>query len=127
MQLMPYTAVRMARQLGDKDFKLDQLQASDTNIVYGSLYLALLTHYYQGHPIPAIAAYNAGPLMVNKWLRECQGCPVDAFVEFIPYAETRNYVKKVMSAYSSYRQFETSDTNLMLRELPSQFHDINIF
>lgn len=128
MQLMPYTAVRLARLLDDQDFRLDHLQATDTNILYGSLYLSLLLHYYNGHEIPAIAAYNAGPQMVNKWLRECQNCPVDAFVEFIPYAETRNYVKKVLNTYSAFYQAEPqSEPNYLYKELPTEFPDTNIF
>ncbi len=128
MQLMPYTAVRLARLLDDQDFRLDQLQAADTNLLYGSLYLALLLNYYNGHEVPAVAAYNAGPQAVNKWLRECQNCPVDAFVEFIPYAETRNYVKKVLNTYSSYYQAEPqSEPNYLFKELPTEFPDTNIF
>ncbi len=122
MQIMPYTAVRLARMLDDKEFRLDQLQSSDMNLVYGSLYLALLLNYYGGHAIPAVAAYNAGPNVVNKWLGECRNCPVDAFVEFIPYAETRNYVKKVMSTYTGYRLNETrSMPEFVHQNLPSDF------
>lgn len=128
MQLMPYTAVRLARLLGDQDFRLEQLQTTDTNLLYGSLYLSLLLHYYGGHEIPAIAAYNAGPQVVNKWLRECQNCPVDAFVEFIPYAETRNYVKKVLNTYTGFRQTETlSDPDYFYKDLPTELPDSNIF
>ncbi len=119
MQLMPYTAVRLSRLFDDADFKLDQLQTADTNITYGSLYLSLLLHYYGGHEIPAVAAYNAGPTIVNKWLKECQGCPNDAFVEFIPYGETRNYVKKVMSTFTAFRLQETqSPPDYMQKKLP---------
>lgn len=122
MQIMPYTAVRLARMLDDKDFRFEQLQSGETNLVYGSLYLALLLNYYQGHAIPAVAAYNAGPHVVNKWLKECRDCPVDAFVEFIPYAETRNYVKKVMSTYTGYRMSEThSLPEFLHQDLPSDF------
>jgi soluble lytic murein transglycosylase-like protein len=129
MQLMPYTAVRLAKLFDDPDFKLDQLQVADTNITYGSLYLSLLLHYYGGHEIPAVAAYNAGPSIVNKWLRECQSCPNDAFVEFIPYAETRNYVKKVMSTFTAFRLQETqSSPDFMTKKLPTKMPETeNIF
>ncbi|MBC7661052.1 MAG: lytic transglycosylase domain-containing protein [Chitinophagaceae bacterium] len=129
MQLMPYTAIRLSRLFEDPDFKLDQLQTPDTNVLYGSLYLSLLLHYYGGHEIPAVAAYNAGPTMVNKWLKECQGCPNDAFVEFIPYAETRNYVKKVMSTFTAFRLQETqSPPDFMQKKLPTTLPDTeNIF
>jgi soluble lytic murein transglycosylase len=55
------------------------------------------------HPFLAIAAYNAGPGMVLKWL-PAPGTtrPVDAFVEDIPVDETRNYVKKVVGSWSTY-------------------------
>ncbi len=129
MQLMPYTAIRLSRLFEDSEFKLDQLQVADTNITYGSLYLSLLLHYYGGHEIPAVAAYNAGPNIVNKWLRECQDCPNDAFVEFIPYAETRNYVKKVMSTYTAFRLQETqSAPDFMSKKLPTKMPETeNIF
>ncbi|WP_141732139.1 lytic transglycosylase domain-containing protein [Oligoflexus tunisiensis] len=128
MQLMPYTAVRLARLLDDEDFRLDQLQAADTNLLYGSLYLALLLNYYNGHEVPAVAAYNAGPHVVNKWLSECQNCPVDAFVEFIPYAETRNYVKKVLNTYSGYYQAEPQrEPDYLFKALPTEFPDTQIF
>ncbi len=129
MQLMPYTAIRLSKLFEDPDFKLDQLQVADTNITYGSLYLSLLLHYYGGHEIPAVAAYNAGPNIVNKWLKECQGCPNDAFVEFIPYAETRNYVKKVMSTFTAFRLQETqSSPDFMTKKLPTKMPDTdNIF
>lgn len=126
MQIMPYTAVRLARVLEDKEFRLEQLQSGEMNLIYGSLYLAMLLNYYDGHAIPAVAAYNAGPLVVNKWLRECRNCPVDAFVEFIPYAETRNYVKKVMSSYTGYRLSEThSLPDFLHKELPTELPDQN--
>ena len=128
MQLMPYTAVRLARLLDDQEFRLDQLQVTNTNILYGSLYLSMLLHYFNGHEIPAIAAYNAGPQVVTKWLKECRNCPVDAFVEFIPYAETRNYVKKVISAYSGYHQKDKlSEPNYFFKELPTEFAEGTIF
>jgi soluble lytic murein transglycosylase len=84
--------------------------------------------YYNGHEVPAVAAYNAGPHVVNKWLRECQNCPVDAFVEFIPYAETRNYVKKVLNTYSGYYQAEPQkEPNYLYKALPTEFPDTQIF
>ncbi len=126
MQIMPYTAVRLARLLDDKDFRLEHLQSGEMNLIYGSLYLSLLLNYYGGHPIPAVAAYNAGPLAVNKWLRECRNCPVDAFVEYIPYAETRNYVKKVMSSYTSLRVSEShSVPDFLHKDLPTDLPDQN--
>ncbi len=120
MQLMPYTAVRLSKVVDDKDFRLELLQSGETNLLYGSMYLTLLLDYYKGHAVPAVAAYNAGPIVVDKWLKECRGCPVDAFVEYIPYAETRSYVKKVLSAYVAYKAAEThTDPEFLSKELPT--------
>ena len=56
---------------------------------------------YGSIPI-ALASYNAGEDAVRDWLRKQKYLTVDEFVEDIPYAETRNYVKKVMTTYFEY-------------------------
>ncbi|HYS43030.1 MAG TPA: lytic murein transglycosylase, partial [Geobacteraceae bacterium] len=50
----------------------------------------------------AIAAYNAGSGNVNRWRKALGGLPSDEFVESIPYPETREYVKKVLSSTEIY-------------------------
>jgi soluble lytic murein transglycosylase len=54
------------------------------------------------HPFKAIAAYNGGASAVKRWTKEQGDIPMDTFVERIPYEQTRNYVKKVTSAWLSY-------------------------
>lgn len=100
MQLMPGTAREQAGKLG-LGYDPDRL-TSDTNynIQLGSSYFQRIYGLYGSYPL-AIAAYNAGPGNVNKWLR-AYGDPrtgaVDAvdWVEAIPYGETRNYVQRVL-------------------------------
>ncbi len=100
MQLMPGTAREQAGKLG-LDYDPVRL-TSDTsyNIQLGSSYFQRIFGLYGSYPL-AIAAYNAGPGNVNKWLR-AYGDPrtgaVDAvdWVEAIPFGETRNYVQRVL-------------------------------
>ena len=100
MQLMPATAREQSGKLG-LSYDAGRL-TSDTsyNIQLGSSYFQRIFNQYGSYPL-AIAAYNAGPGNVNKWLR-ANGDPrtgaVDVvdWVEAIPYMETRNYVQRVL-------------------------------
>ncbi len=102
MQLMPYTAVKIASLLKDDDFDVRDLGEAETNIGYGSYYLDKLLRYYEGNPFVAVAAYNGGPMVVNQWLDSCKDCTADEFVDSIPYRETRRYVREVMRNYAQY-------------------------
>lgn len=116
MQLMPYTALRIASQLDDNQFKVENLADPKVNIAYGAYYLKSLLTYYDNNYFLAIAAYNAGPTAVDNWLTNCGPCSVDEFVEAIPYEETRRYVKKVVKYYSQYRKIH--DGQDMLPGIP---------
>lgn len=105
MQIMPYTGFRIAKELGDKNYEFENLQAPHINITYAQYYLKRLTNYFGGNFIYAIAAYNGGPDAVNRWIDQCQGCNMDEFVESITYQETRKYVKKVLKNYAVYKSF----------------------
>ncbi len=109
MQLMPATAERTARQLGLPYTGTDQLLDDPAyNVTLGQAYLAEMVQRYDGAYILALAAYNAGPSRVDRWLNT-YGDPrdptVDAinWVESIPFSETRNYVQRVMEAIPYYR------------------------
>ena len=79
------------------------------NLTIGSNYLYSLINSYNGSIVLAIAAYNAGPTNVNKWLRKI-GDPrtkeIDyvSWIESIPYTETRNYVQRVLENFIIYQQ-----------------------
>jgi soluble lytic murein transglycosylase len=73
------------------------------NIRLGSWYLAKLLEDFGGKIPLALAAYNAGPHMVRKWLTDGSSTAEDEFVENIPYSETRNYVILVMTSAQVYR------------------------
>lgn len=101
MQLMPSTAYKY-----DKHVKItlktpDQLREPKTNILIGSYYLKHLIKVFNSLPL-AIAAYNAGEDAVKEWLKKNSYATVDEFIEDIPYDETRNYVKRVLTTYFEY-------------------------
>jgi len=100
-QLMPATAAAEARLIGASLAGVEQLWEPETNIRIGSSFLGRMLRRY-GHMGLAAAAYNAGPGAVDRWLKGGD-LPFDAFVEQIPFNETRNYVKRVLRSYATYR------------------------
>lgn len=97
MQIMPYTAEHISRKTGMSYKKPDELTIPEFNIRFGTVYLRQMLDNHYGNPILATAAYNAGPGRVKKWLPESEAVPAEVWVETIPYKETRNYVKNVLS------------------------------
>ena len=99
MQLLPSTASELAgRPLSAAD-----LQDPARNAELGSLYLRQLLDQMDGDPLPAVAAYNAGPGAVAGWLGPRLRQEPELWVEGIPFPETRLYVKKVLGNAWSYR------------------------
>lgn len=101
MQLMPATAASIANG-GKGNFNADALTSPKTNIRYGVKHLRDLLTLYKGDRILAVAAYNAGAGNVNRWRKTFGYLRTDEFVESIPFAETREYVKKVISGAEIY-------------------------
>jgi len=99
MQLMPGTARDTARHLGMHQENLI-LFDPQVNIALGASYFRRMLNNYEGSHVLAIAAYNAGPSNVNRWIRTI-GDPrtnmdVLDWIEAIPFSETRNYVQRVL-------------------------------
>ncbi len=96
MQLMPATARWVAKKIGLKDFRQGQVNDTQTNVLLGTTYMRLVMESLDNHPVLASAAYNAGPGRARKWRAET---PLEGavYAETIPFNETRDYVKKVMS------------------------------
>ncbi len=104
MQVMPFTGYRVANLLGEKDFQPRQLLEPSAAIKMGSRYLQRLMVKFD-NTIPLVAAgYNAGPHRVKNWLASFGHLETDEFIEHIPFLETRNYVKKVISNCYVYSQ-----------------------
>ncbi len=96
MQIMPATARWIARQLGIKRFHPDQMRDPARNIQFGAYYLKHVQTTLDDSPVLATAAYNAGPGRAQRW-RDSRPMEAAVYIESIPFAETRDYVKKVMS------------------------------
>lgn len=96
MQVMPATAKWTAKKIGMTDFTVAQLSDPTVNVALGTAYLLLVLNDFEGHQAMAAGAYNAGPGNVRNWRN---GPQVDGavWVENIPFHETRDYVKKVLS------------------------------
>ncbi|MFE8101576.1 murein transglycosylase [Brenneria goodwinii] len=107
MQLMPATAQHTAQMSNITAYSnSSQLFDPQTNILLGTSYLEYVYQTFGRNRILASAAYNAGPARVNTWLRYSAGRidPV-AFIESIPFSETRGYVKNVLAYDVFYRHF----------------------
>ncbi|XKM13474.1 murein transglycosylase [Orbaceae bacterium ac157xtp] len=98
MQLMPGTAKDTAKKIANLNYRsAEQLYDPAINIQLGTYYLDYIYQSVEHNRVLTAAAYNAGPNRLNRWLAETQNqLDVIAFIESIPYAETRNYVKSVL-------------------------------
>jgi soluble lytic murein transglycosylase len=103
MQLMPATAKPMADVRGWPFEGGGLLDDPRANLEMGTAFLAGLMREF-GDPRLAVAAYNAGPRRVREWWKARRTGDMEAFVEQIPYDETRQYVKRVMLSWSEYRR-----------------------
>ena len=108
LQLMPFTAKQMAQKLKIRYVREQLLDDPLYNIRLGTAYLTDLLKRYEGCYVLALAAYNAGPNRVKKWLHH-YGDPrtkevslVD-WIELLPYHETRNYIQRVLETTEVYR------------------------
>lgn len=108
MQLMPETANRIARRLGLDPVNREDLLHADLNVRLGVDYVAQLLRDYQGNLIRAVAAYNAGPKAVSRWIVRFGDRDPDEFVELISYRETRRYVKRVLTSYRIYQAIHST-------------------
>lgn len=96
MQLMPATARWVARKIGLTNFTQSQVHDTNTNVLLGTSYMRMVMESLDNHPVLASAAYNAGPGRARKWKAD-QPLEGAIYAETIPFNETRDYVKKVMS------------------------------
>ncbi len=103
MQIMPATGRWIARKLGVTDFRVEQLDELSVNLRFGTFYLKTVLDDLEGSPVLASAAYNAGPNRPRSWRATLSGSVEGAiFAEIIPFSETRDYVKKVLSNATYY-------------------------
>lgn len=96
MQIMPATARWLARKLGMRDYRNSLIHQLETNLKLGTYYMKTVLASFDNNPVLASAAYNAGPSRARHWRGDT---PLEGaiYAETIPFDETRDYVKKVMS------------------------------
>ncbi len=101
MQVMPATAQWVARKIGLDWRNPERISDPATNLALGTHYLRLMLDDLEGSQAMAAAAYNAGPGRPRRW-RDGPPMETAAWAENIPFNETRDYVKKVLSNAAVY-------------------------
>ena len=101
MQISDMTGIWASEELKIKDFDTDLLFVPQINILIGCWYINRLINQY-GNIDTALAAYNAGSGNVSRWLANEEYSSDGIRLNYIPYKETRNYVKKVQQAKKIY-------------------------
>ncbi len=101
MQVMPATAKWTAKKIGLTQFTPDQITDREVNVTIGTAYLKLVLDDFEGSMPMATAAYNAGPGRPRSW-RNGPVMEAAIWAENIPFNETRDYVKKVLSNTTNY-------------------------
>jgi soluble lytic murein transglycosylase len=121
MQIMPFTAIRIARMLDDSQFHLTELRQPEINIGYAAQYIKKLSQYYRGNMILAVAAYNSGPTSVDRWLAQYGNLEMDELIETMTFRETRRYVKSVYRNLSYYKYiWQRTPALAYLPKVPSE-------
>ncbi len=113
MQLMPATADYIAQKSGGTRFRREDLATPQINIAYGTWYLRYLLQKYDHNTILTLAAYNAGEGKVDEW-RAVASARGEKFrvASHIPFQETRDYVRRVLSARAEYRRTYSTELRL---------------
>jgi soluble lytic murein transglycosylase len=101
MQLIVPTAKRMAQPLG-LPWDEEALKRPEVNVPLGCRYLGFLRSQFSDNPLLAIPGYNAGGNAPKRWIAERPHEDFDVWVERIPYEETRQYTKRVMTSLAAY-------------------------
>jgi soluble lytic murein transglycosylase len=116
---MPATGREVAASLGTPHSD-SALFDVEHNVLLGSAYYRQLLDRYDGNRVLALAAYNAGPHRVTRWLNpQDETVPVDVWIETIPFRETRNYVQAVL-AYNVVFQYQLGTAGSLLTERERQ-------
>lgn len=96
MQVMPATGKWVANKIGLRDYHPGRLGDPETNVLLGTSYMRLILEGLDNHPVLASAGYNAGPGRARRW-RDDKPLEGAIYAETIPFDETRDYVRKVMT------------------------------
>lgn len=113
MQLMPSTARSVARSLQQRNLSKELFEV-DSNVALGGAYYRQLLDRYNNNRVLSLAAYNAGPHRVTRWLNEGpEKLPVVQWIETIPFRETRAYVQGVLAYNVVFRRLRNQPAQLL--------------
>ena len=122
MQIMPDTGRWIANRLGET-YRTSSLTDMQTNVRYGTFYLSHILQQLDSHPVLASAGYNAGPTRARRWQPVVQPLDADQYTESIPFLETRDYVKHLMTNalhYSLLLQRGEQTLSQRMRPIPAR-------
>ncbi len=128
MQFMPYTLDKLKGLVG-QEIKTAELFDPKKSIEMGAVYLKkLLIEMKDQNPLAA-AAYNGGPHRVKAWVKRLGPVDYDVFIEHIPFAETRTYVKRVLTFKSTYdkiyqKKMSSEELSYLIRPQPIEIKEI---
>lgn len=104
MQLLPSTFLELTSDKHlSENLSEEDLYIPEINIKYGTYYLSLMHKQFDNNWDNALCAYNAGPGNVSKWLSDPEYSDGNGNLTYIPFKETRNYLKKVNKQTEIYR------------------------
>jgi soluble lytic murein transglycosylase len=109
LQLTPEIGVKYGEGAGFKNVREDDLYRPEVNIGIGVAYLADLFRMFPNLPEAVAASYNGGEDNVARWVRRAVHTDAGVFSSEVGFAESKDYVFKVMANYRAYQQLYTSD------------------
>lgn len=109
LQLVFDTAIKYNKQAGYPNLAADDLYQPGVNIAIGSVYISELKKEFGGMYEAIAASYNGGEDNAARWLNRSKPKEAGIFTSEVGFAETKNYVSKVMTSYRIYRELYTED------------------
>jgi soluble lytic murein transglycosylase len=103
MQVMPETGGMLAGDVGLRDYDPELLRQPDVNVHLGTRYLSTMLERYDGVLPLVLSAYNAGPTRAARWRSLPEARDPELFIERVPYRETRDYIRHVLTNRAIYR------------------------
>jgi soluble lytic murein transglycosylase len=113
MQVMPETGKWIAQKIQLKDYNLEN---PNDNVKLGTWFLDFTHQEYNNNSMLAVASYNAGPGNVSDWIAKYGLSDPDAFIEVIPFGETKGYVESVFENYWNYLRLYNPEISQLLAQ-----------